>query len=64
LVTFQEELDSVPPVFGITRPAQTWNPFRINFQHLGYLSLMLGVPKNGKTNSPFGSNLLAGVPKF
>ncbi|MFM2368034.1 MAG: hypothetical protein RL619_330 [Bacteroidota bacterium] len=32
--TFQEELASVPPVFGITRPAQTWNPIRINFQHL------------------------------
>jgi alkylglycerol monooxygenase len=28
--TFQEELDDVPAVFGITRPAQTWNPFRIN----------------------------------
>ncbi|MEY4963281.1 MAG: hypothetical protein RLZZ323_600 [Bacteroidota bacterium] len=35
--TYQEELDTVPPVFGITRPAQTWNPFRINFQHLGLL---------------------------
>jgi alkylglycerol monooxygenase len=35
--TFQEELDAVPPVFGITRPAQTWNPFRINFQHLWLL---------------------------
>ena len=35
--TFQEELDSVPPVFGITRPAETWNPIRINFQHLGLL---------------------------
>lgn len=32
--TFQEELEAVPPVFGITRPAQTWNPIRINFQHL------------------------------
>ncbi|MFV7234811.1 sterol desaturase family protein [Flavobacterium sp. ZB4R12] len=32
--TFQEELETVPPVFGITRPAQTWNPIRINFQHL------------------------------
>jgi alkylglycerol monooxygenase len=32
--TFQEELDTVPPVFGITRPAETWNPIRINFQHL------------------------------
>lgn len=35
--TFQEELDAVPPVFGITRPAQTWNPIRINFQHLSLL---------------------------
>lgn len=35
--TFQEELESVPAVFGITRPAQTWNPIRINFQHLGLL---------------------------
>ena len=35
--TYQEELDTVPPVFGITRPAQTWNPFRINFQHLWLL---------------------------
>ncbi len=31
--TFQEELKEVPPVYGITRPAQTWNPIRINFQH-------------------------------
>jgi hypothetical protein len=35
--TFQEELDTVPAVFGITRPAQTWNPIRINFQHLSLL---------------------------
>lgn len=35
--TFQEELDNVPAVFGITRPAQTWNPIRINFQHLWLL---------------------------
>ena len=35
--TYQEELDSVPAVFGITRPAETWNPFRINFQHLWLL---------------------------
>jgi len=32
--TFQEELKDVPPVYGITRPARTWNPIRINFQHL------------------------------
>ena len=35
--TFQEELDTVPPVFGITRPAATWNPIKINFQHLGLM---------------------------
>ncbi|MEZ7498053.1 sterol desaturase family protein [Flavobacterium sp. Arc3] len=35
--TFQEELEAIPPVFGITRPAQTWNPIRINFQHLSLL---------------------------
>jgi hypothetical protein len=35
--TFQAELETIPPVFGITRPAHTWNPIRINFQHLGLL---------------------------
>ena len=35
--TFQAELDNVPAVFGITRPADTWNPFKINFQHLWIL---------------------------
>jgi hypothetical protein len=35
--TFQEELDEVPPVYGITRPARTWNPIRINFQHVWLL---------------------------
>jgi hypothetical protein len=32
--TFQEELPHVPPVYGITRPVSTWNPIKINFQHL------------------------------
>ena len=32
--TFQEELSSVVPVYGITRPSETWNPLKINFQHL------------------------------
>jgi alkylglycerol monooxygenase len=31
--TFQEELDDVPPVYGMSRPARTWNPVKINFQH-------------------------------
>ncbi len=36
--TFQPELKEVPPVYGITRPAQTWNPIKINFQHLWLLT--------------------------
>jgi alkylglycerol monooxygenase len=35
--TFQEELPNVPAVYGITRPVQTWNPIKINFQHLWLL---------------------------
>ncbi len=35
--TFQEELPDIPPVYGITRPVQTWNPIKINFQHLWLL---------------------------
>lgn len=35
--TFAEERDDVPPVYGITRPAKTWNPIRINFQHLSLM---------------------------
>lgn len=32
--TFQKELNEAPPVYGITVPAATWNPIKINFQHL------------------------------
>ena len=35
--TFQEELPGVKPVYGITRPARTWNPIKINFIHLWLL---------------------------
>ncbi|MEM6271627.1 MAG: sterol desaturase family protein [Bacteroidota bacterium] len=35
--TFQKELPEVPPVYGIKRPARTWNPFLIGFQHLWLL---------------------------
>lgn len=35
--TFQEELPDIPPVYGITRPVQTWNPIKINFQHVWLL---------------------------
>lgn len=32
--TFQEELPEVTPQYGVLKPASTWNPIRINFQHL------------------------------
>lgn len=32
--TFQEELEHIPPVFGVLKPVKTWNPILINFQHL------------------------------
>ncbi len=35
--TFQEELPDVSPVYGITRPVRTWNPIKINFQHVWLL---------------------------
>ncbi len=35
--TYQAELKDVKPVYGITRPVQTWNPVKINFIHLWLL---------------------------
>jgi hypothetical protein len=35
--TFQEELPTIKPVYGITRPVQTWNPIKINFTHIALL---------------------------
>lgn len=35
--TYQEELPEVRAVYGVTRPVQTWNPIKINFQHLWLL---------------------------
>jgi len=32
--TFQEELKEEPPVYGVLKPVQSWNPIWINFQHL------------------------------
>ena len=37
--TFQEELEEVPPQYGVLKPAGTWNPFLINFQHFWRLTL-------------------------
>ena len=36
--TFQEELEDEPPVYGTLKPAMSWNPIWINFQHLYLLS--------------------------
>lgn len=35
--TFQEELEDVPPVYGTSKPSNTWNPILINFMHLWQL---------------------------
>ena len=35
--SFQAELPDVLPVYGITRPVRTWNPIKINFQHVWLL---------------------------
>ncbi len=32
--TFQEELASEPPVYGVKKPVNTWNPLIINYSHL------------------------------
>jgi alkylglycerol monooxygenase len=32
--TFQEELENEPVVYGITRPSQSFNPIKINFEHI------------------------------
>jgi alkylglycerol monooxygenase len=32
--SFQPEMPDVPPVYGVSRPVRTWNPLKINFQHL------------------------------
>ncbi|MEW7289806.1 sterol desaturase family protein [Aquimarina sp. 2304DJ70-9] len=31
--TFQEEIPEKPPVYGVKKPVNTWNPFLINFMH-------------------------------
>jgi sterol desaturase/sphingolipid hydroxylase (fatty acid hydroxylase superfamily) len=38
LGTFQEELDDVPCVYGVTRQVRTWNPIKINFLHIWLLT--------------------------
>ena len=35
--TFQEELDEVPCVYGVSRQVNTWNPIKINLNHIWLL---------------------------
>jgi len=35
--TFQEELPDVPPVYGVKKPVETWNPILINWLHFWIL---------------------------
>lgn len=37
--TFQEEKEDIPPVYGVTRAVNTWNPWIINFKHVWLLLL-------------------------
>ncbi len=46
--TFQEELPTAAPVYGITRPVRTWNPIKINFQHVWLLMKDAWRTKNWK----------------
>lgn len=44
--TFQEELDSEPPIYGTLKPVQSWNPIWINFQHFWILMRDAWYTKN------------------
>ena len=46
--SYQQELKEVPAVYGITRPVQTWNPIKINFQHVALLAKDALRTKNWK----------------
>ncbi|MDA9572404.1 sterol desaturase family protein [Flavobacteriaceae bacterium] len=47
--TFQEELDSEPPIYGTLKPAQSWNPIWINFQHFSILFRDAWYTKNWRS---------------
>ena len=59
--SFQEELDHIKPVYGILRPAKTWNPILINFKHLWQLTKMHIIQNTYGINSVFGLCLQDGV---
>ena len=47
--TFQAEIENEKPVFGIIRPANTWNPIIINYKHTWQLLKDAYFAKDGKT---------------
>lgn len=49
--TYQEELPDIKPVYGITRPVQTWNPIKINFMH--FWLLVKDAWRTGNTKDKF-----------
>ena len=44
--TFQKELDEIKPIYGTLKPANSWNPFFINFIYLKQLILDCWHTKN------------------
>lgn len=52
--TFQEELATEPCVYGMRRPAQTWNPYIINFKHWYTLAVDAWHTKMCAINFAFG----------
>lgn len=46
--SFVQEQESIPAVYGITRPVQTWNPIKINFMHMWLLIKDAWRTKNWK----------------
>ncbi len=44
--TFQIEINGVKPIYGTLKPANTWNPFLINFKHIKQLILDSWNTKN------------------
>ena len=44
--TFQKELDEIKPIYGTLKPANSWNPFFINFKFLKQLILDCSRTRN------------------
>ncbi|MHA7056658.1 sterol desaturase family protein [Aquimarina sp. M1] len=46
--SFREELKNTPPVYGVKKPVNTWNPFLINFMYLWGIAKDAWHTKNWK----------------